>query len=111
MDLNEICDGEPTVGRNLDITANPAWLLELLGVLGVAADPSHAAPAMPGGATKPQRIAVVGSGIAGLGSAWLLHKAGHEVVVYESEAACADWSTWTSRSLYQPHELHGHISV
>ena len=40
MHLNEICGGEPTVGRNLDITANPAWLLELLAVLGVAADPS-----------------------------------------------------------------------
>ena len=35
-----------------------------------------------------QRIAVVGSGIAGLGSAWLLHRAGHNVVLYESEAQC-----------------------
>ncbi|MEO8303000.1 MAG: FAD-dependent oxidoreductase [Betaproteobacteria bacterium] len=30
------------------------------------------------------RIAIVGAGIAGLGSAWLLHKAGHAVTLYES---------------------------
>jgi predicted NAD/FAD-binding protein len=30
------------------------------------------------------RIAVVGAGIAGLGSAWLLHKAGHSVALYEA---------------------------
>jgi len=32
------------------------------------------------------RIAVIGSGIAGLGCAWLLDRAGHDVVVYESQA-------------------------
>ncbi|MEM6453815.1 MAG: FAD-dependent oxidoreductase [Acidobacteriota bacterium] len=34
----------------------------------------------------PQRIAVVGSGIAGLGAAWTLHGAGHDVHVYERSA-------------------------
>ncbi len=33
------------------------------------------------------RIAIVGAGIAGLGSAWLLHKQGHAVSVFEA----ADW--------------------
>ena len=32
-----------------------------------------------------QRIAIVGSGIAGLGAAWLLHKQGHAVTVFEAE--------------------------
>jgi predicted NAD/FAD-binding protein len=30
------------------------------------------------------RVAIVGSGIAGLGSAWLLHKQGHRVTVFEA---------------------------
>jgi predicted NAD/FAD-binding protein len=34
------------------------------------------------------RIAIVGSGIAGLGSAWLLHKQGHQVTVFEA----SDWA-------------------
>jgi cyclopropane-fatty-acyl-phospholipid synthase len=42
----------------------------------------------PAATKKTQRIAVVGSGIAGLGSAWLLHRAGHDVVLYEAEAQC-----------------------
>lgn len=33
------------------------------------------------------RIAIVGAGIAGLGSAWLLHGQGHDVTVFEA----ADW--------------------
>lgn len=37
-----------------------------------------------GGAFKPQRIAVIGSGISGLSCAWLLNTA-HEVVVYEAD--------------------------
>jgi predicted NAD/FAD-binding protein len=44
-----------------------------------------------GGDNEPargRRVAVVGSGIAGLGSAWLLHRAGWEVTLYESEATC-----------------------
>ena len=40
-------------------------------------------------APKPaQRVAIVGSGIAGLGCAWLLHRAGRDVVLYESEPSC-----------------------
>ena len=30
------------------------------------------------------RIAIVGSGISGLGAAWLLHQQGHAVTVFES---------------------------
>jgi predicted NAD/FAD-binding protein len=42
---------------------------------------------MPRGdeAGQRQRIAIVGSGIAGLGTAWLLHKQGHAVTVFEAE--------------------------
>jgi predicted NAD/FAD-binding protein len=42
---------------------------------------------MPRGdeAGQQRRIAIVGSGIAGLGTAWLLHKKGHAVTVFEAE--------------------------
>ena len=42
---------------------------------------------MPRGdhAIQPLRFAVVGSGIAGLGTAWLLQKQGHAVTVFEAE--------------------------
>ncbi|KAI8475498.1 MAG: cyclopropane fatty acid synthase [Monoraphidium minutum] len=33
-------------------------------------------------------IAVVGSGISGLSAAWLLHRAGHHVTLYEAEERC-----------------------
>jgi len=33
-----------------------------------------------------QRIAVIGTGIAGMASAWLLHRAGHQVTVFEAGA-------------------------
>ena len=32
-----------------------------------------------------KRIAIVGSGIAGLGSAWLLHKQGHAITLFEAD--------------------------
>jgi predicted NAD/FAD-binding protein len=34
---------------------------------------------------RPLRLAIVGSGIAGLGTAWLLQKQGHAVTVFEAE--------------------------
>jgi phytoene dehydrogenase-like protein len=33
-------------------------------------------------------VAVVGSGVSGLGAAWLLHEAGWKVTLYEKEATC-----------------------
>lgn len=36
--------------------------------------------------TSRMRIAVVGTGITGMAAAWMLHRAGHELVVYEQES-------------------------
>eukprot|EP00884_Botryococcus_braunii_P002118 jgi/Botrbrau1/11907/Bobra.0171s0017.1 len=37
---------------------------------------------------KGKRVAVVGSGITGLGSAWILHRNGARVTLFEKEASC-----------------------
>jgi len=44
------------------------------------------APARPALAAAPRRVAVVGSGPAGLGAAWALALAGHDVTIHEGEA-------------------------
>ena len=47
------------------------------------------------------RIAIVDAGIAGLGSAWLLHKQGHAVTLFEAEdhlGGHATQSTWPWRA-------------
>jgi 2-oxoacid:acceptor oxidoreductase gamma subunit (pyruvate/2-ketoisovalerate family) len=49
-------------------------------------DHATGAPARPAPAATPRRVAVVGSGPAGLGAAWALALAGHEVTIHEGEA-------------------------
>ena len=44
------------------------------------------APERPALAAAPRRVAVVGSGPAGLGAAWALALAGHDVTIHEGEA-------------------------
>lgn len=44
------------------------------------------APARPAPEAAPRRVAVVGSGPAGLGAAWALALAGHDVTIHEGEA-------------------------
>ena len=43
-------------------------------------------PERPAPAAAPRRVAVVGSGPAGLGAAWALALAGHDVTIHEGEA-------------------------
>jgi predicted NAD/FAD-binding protein len=40
------------------------------------------------GGVRGKRVAVVGSGITGLSSAWMLHRAGAWVTLFEREATC-----------------------
>jgi predicted NAD/FAD-binding protein len=37
---------------------------------------------------RGKRVAVVGSGITGLSSAWMLHRAGAKVTLFESAPVC-----------------------
>lgn len=53
---------------------------------------------------KNQKIAVIGSGVSGLASAWLLQFHGAEVTVYESEATCGG-HTLTDHSSGYPVDL------
>lgn len=49
--------------------------------------------------SQPLRVAVIGAGIAGMGAAWSLHRAGHHVEVYETNAHIggnARTHTWNS---------------
>ncbi|PSC74866.1 cyclopropane-fatty-acyl-phospholipid synthase [Micractinium conductrix] len=53
---------------------------------------------------QEMRVAVIGSGIAGLSAAWLLHRNGARVTLYESEATCGG-HTLTDTSSGYPVDL------
>ena len=58
------------------------------------------------------RVVVVGAGIAGLGTALALARSGHEVALYERDAAgppataAAMWAAWPRPGTPQAHHLH-----
>ena len=53
-----------------------------------------------GGVTgESRRVAVVGSGISGLASAWLLHRQGVQVTLFEKEVSCGPTPSDTRRCL------------
>ena len=56
------------------------------------------------GSVQGKRIAVVGSGVSGLASAWLLSYHGAEVVLFEREGSCGG-HTLTDRSSPWPVDL------
>lgn len=68
----------------------------------VATPSSKMAPAP--GSVQGKRIAVVGSGISGLSAAYLLHRGGAKVTLFESEAECGG-HTLTDESSGYPIDL------
>jgi len=59
---------------------------------------------------EERRIAVVGSGIAGLTAAWLCRRAGHEVVLFEALPGCSmDYHVVSPRTQRNPQT--GHVDI